>query len=258
MNNKLNIALIQSDIIWESTSENLNNYNKKLSNIGDNVDLIILPEMFATGFTINVDKVKQSIDGEIVLWMKSVALKKEVAIIGSVIIEEDNKLYNRAFFFFPDGTYEYYDKKHLFTLAGEDKVFSYGNKRKIVEYKGWRIMPLVCYDLRFPVWSRNDLDYDLLIYIASWPEKRRYAWQTLLKARAIENMAYVAGVNRVGKDGNRFVYSGDSNVLNPLGESISNFPEYEEKINIIELDKGYLNKVRKSLAFLNDRDNFEL
>ncbi|MEN8137638.1 MAG: amidohydrolase [Bacteroidota bacterium] len=254
----LKLTIVQTDIEWEDVSANLNRYSDKLALTKGKADLIILPEMFSTGFTMNVDKVGQSPDGEIVSWMKSTSLELQTAVLGSVIIKEGNSYFNRAYFFYPDGSFEYYDKKHLFTLAGEEKVFSPGNERKVFEYKGWKIMPLVCYDLRFPVWSRNDLNYDLLIYIASWPDKRRFAWQNLLKARAIENMAYVAGVNRVGLNVKGFDYSGDSAVLNSLGESIFEAKEYEEEVEIVEISKSQLVKTRKVLGFINDIDDFRI
>lgn len=258
MNNELNIAIIQTDIVWESPSDNLSILDKKLIKLDSSVELIVLPEMFATGFTTNAEKVKQTIDGEIVSWMKKTAIDKKVAIFGSVIIDDDNTLYNRAIFVFPNGDIEFYDKKHLFSLAGEDKFFSSGNVRKIITYKGWRIMPLVCYDLRFPVWSRNDMDYDLLIYVANWPERRSYAWQTLLKARAIENMSYVVGANRVGTDGNNIIYSGDSTILNPLGKEIIDSHKYADIINIVTINKEEQINIRKKLSFLNDMDSFEI
>ena len=258
MENNLKIAVIQTDIIWESPSDNLKAYDRKISKLDSSVELLVLPEMFATGFTMNTGKVKQSMDGEILTWMKVTAINNEFAIYGSVIIEEDNKLYNRAIFVFPDGEIEYYDKKHLFTLVGEEKLFSAGNIRKIITYKGWRIMPQVCYDLRFPTWSRNDLNYDLLIYIASWPERRSYAWQTLLKARAIENMSYVIGINRVGIDGNNIAYSGDSAVIDSMGKEVSEIPKYKDCIYSLTLNKNEQDKNRKKFAFLDDKDNFEI
>jgi len=258
MTDKLNIAIFQTDIIWESPTENLAVFNDKLKNIDEDVDLIVMPEMFATGFTNNVNSVKQTMDGEVVSWMKDTAIKHNTAIFGSVIIEEQSLLFNRAIFTFPNGNIEYYDKKHLFSLAGEDKFFNSGNTRKIINYKGWKIMPQVCYDLRFPIWSRNNLDYDLLIYIASWPEKRSLAWQTLLKARAIENMSYVIGVNRIGTDGNNIAYSGDSSITDSMGIEISDIPKYKDCIYTATLDKNIQNQNRKRFAFLDDRDNFEI
>ena len=258
MGNKLKIAIIQTDILWESPSENLENYTSKISSLNSSVELVVLPEMFATGFTMNASKVKQTMNGEIATWMKNTAVSKKLAIYGSIIIEENNKLLNRALFVFPSGDIEYYDKKHLFTLVGEEKLFSSGSIRKIITYKGWRIMPQVCYDLRFPVWSRNNLEYDLLIYIASWPERRSYAWQTLLKARAIENMSYVVGVNRIGSDGNSITYSGDSAVIDNMGNDISNIHKYEDCTVSVIIDKEKLEKDREKFGFLNDGDIFEI
>ena len=259
MNNNLKIAIIQTDIIWESPLENLDVLNNKIDKIDSSVELIVLPEMFATGFTLNVEQVKQTMDGEIVTWMKKVAVDKKIAIFGSVIIDDDyNTLYNRAIFVFPNGKIEFYDKKHLFSLASEDKFFSAGNIRKIITYKGWRIMPQICYDIRFPVWSRNNLNYDLLIYIASWPEIRSNAWQTLLKARAIENMSYTIGVNRVGIDGNNFAYCGDSAIIDSLGKEIYNIPKYKDCTYTLTLDKNKQDKNRDKLAFLQDQDNFDI
>ena len=258
MDNNLKIAIIQTDIVWVSITENLNIYDKKLSNLDTSIELLVLPEMFATGFTINVEEVKQTMEGEVVLWMKQKAKENQVALYGSVIIEDNNKFYNRAIFVFPNGEMEFYDKKHLFSLAGEDTVFSSGNIRKIITYKGWRIMPQVCYDLRFPVWSRNDLNYDLLIYIASWPEKRSHAWQSLLKARAIENMSYVVGVNRIGTDGNNFKYCGDSVIINELGNELIATPKYGEVIKSFTIEKELLIKSREQLSFLDDKDIFKI
>jgi len=258
MTNNLNVALIQSDIIWESPLRNLEKYSQEISSLDKSVELIVLPEMFATGFTTNVENTKQHMDGEIVSWMRNTAIANDTAIFGSVIIEENENIFNRAIFVFPNGEIEIYDKRHLFSLAGEDKDFSPGNIRKIINYKGWKIMPLVCYDLRFPVWSRNDLDYDILIYVANWPRKRSYAWQTLLKARAIENMSYVIGVNRVGIDGNNYKYSGDSLVADPLGVEILKLKEDSEISNNIELNRDDLVKTRNHLSFLNDKDIFEI
>lgn len=258
MNNNLNIAIIQTDIVWESSTESLAKLNDKIIELDPSVELMILPEMFATGFTINVKKVKQAMDGEIVSWIKKTAIEKKVAIYGSVVIEDNHNFYNRAIFAFPNGDIEYYDKKHLFTLAGEDKFFSSGIVRKVITYKGWKIMPLVCYDLRFPVWSRNDLDYDLVLYTANWPERRIYAWNTLLKARAIENMSYVVGTNRVGTDGNNIIYSGESTIINPMGEEILGLPKYTEDIKNMTLNKEEQNNIRKKLSFLDDQDSFKI
>ena len=258
MNNNLKITIIQTDIIWESPLENLGQLNDKINKIDSSVELIVLPEMFATGFTLNVENVKQTMDGEIIAWMKKKAIDRKTAIFGSVIIDDNNTLYNRAVFIHPNGEIEFYDKKHLFTLASEDKFFSAGNIRKIITYKGWKIMPQICYDLRFPIWSRNNLGYDVLIYVASWPERRSNAWQTLLKARAIENMSYVVGVNRVGIDGNNIAYCGDSAVIDSMGKEISNIPKYKDCLYTLTLSKNEQDKNRSKFAFLEDMDSFEI
>ena len=197
----INVTLIQSDIIWEDKVSNLKNYQNKISQI-ESTDLIVLPEMFTTGFSMNPKDISETMSGETIQWMKSNASKMNSAICGSIIIEEDDKYFNRFIWVNPDGSICQYDKKHLFSFAGEDKNYTAGNEKIIIEYKGWKICPLVCYDLRFPVWSRNSEDYDLLIYVANWPTKRKLAWKSLLVARAIENQCYVIGVNRVGKDEN--------------------------------------------------------
>jgi len=258
MDNNLKITIIQTDIIWESPLENLAVLDKKINIIDTSVELIVLPEMFATGFTLNVENVKQTMDGGIVTWMKKTAIYKKTAIFGSVIIDDDNTLYNRAIFVFPNGEIEFYDKKHLFSLANEDKFFSPGNIRKIITYKGWRIMPQICYDLRFPVWSRNNLNYDLLIYVANWPERRSFAWQTLLKSRAIENMSYVVGVNRVGTDGNNIAYSGDSAIIDSMGNEISSVSKYKDCTHTLTLSKKEQDKNRGKFSFLEDKDIFEI
>ena len=256
--NIINIAIVQTDISWEDHSKNIILYNSKLSKLDKSTDLVILPEMFSSGFSMNIDRIKQTMDGEVVTWMRNTAIQKNIAILGSVAIEEDNKVYNRAIFTMPDGSLEYYDKRHLFTLADEHKYFEKGNKRVIINYKGWKIMPLICYDLRFPVWSRNNNEYDILIYIANWPNKRRTAWNNLLKARAIENMSYTIGVNRIGNDNNDIYYTGDSTVINPEGVDIVSPIEKNECLREVSLSKNNLSDIRDKYSFLSDRDNFDI
>ncbi len=222
-----------------------------------NTDLIILPEMFTTGFTMKPRHIAEPIDGETVQWMKDIASANECAVTGSVVITEDNKYYNRLLFVFPDGTIKQYDKRHLFSLAGEEKEYTAGSKRLIVEYKGWKICPLVCYDVRFPVFSRNTEEYDLLLYVANWPQVRITAWDALLKARAIENMCYTVGVNRTGYDANDYYHPGHSQVLDALGTVIEKL-EAEQVAITITLSKTELEATRKKFGFLNDRDNFIL
>lgn len=256
MKNKLKTAIIQTDLLWENPSGNKKEFDKRIDAI--DADLIILPEMFTTGFTMNPKDLAENMNGETLRWMKRKASEKKALIIGSLIIEEDKKYYNRLIAAFPDGNINYYDKKHLFTYAREDRVFTAGNKHLIIEYQGFRIMPLICYDLRFPVWARNTQNYDLLIYVANWPIPRIKAWDLLLKARAIENMSYVIGVNRVGSDDNKIQYSGHSAVLDAFGEEILSFAENESGIKSIILDLDHIKKVRKRFGFLNDRDRFTI
>lgn len=256
MDNKLKVVLIQSDLVWENPEENRINFTNKITGILQDVDLIILPEMFTTGFTMNANEVAETMKGHTVEWMQTIASQKKCAIIGSVVIKENDKLYNRALFVRPDGKVQSYDKHHTFTLAGEHKVYSQGKHQVLLEYKGWKICPLICYDLRFPVWSRNISDYDLLIYVANWPKVRITAWDTLLKARAIENMSYCIGVNRIGLDGNDHEYVGHSAAYDVLGNRIDDLDDETEGIAIVTLDKKDITTYRDKLGFLNDRDHF--
>ncbi|MCD2257944.1 amidohydrolase [Psychroserpens luteolus] len=258
MQNQLNVALIQSSLVWENPVQNRINLRDKIETISEPLDLIVLPEMFTTGFTMNPKDVAESIDGVTVKWMTNIAKEKHSAIVGSCIIKENEKFYNRLLFVEPNGKINSYDKRHTFTLAGEDKVYESGKDRLVVDYKGWKICPLVCYDLRFPVFARNTDDYDVILYVANWPKVRISAWDTLLKARAIENMSYCIGVNRVGLDSNSYEYSGHSAAYDVLGERIDNIPIGKEAIAIVTLDKMHISKYRTKLGFLNDRDTFTL
>ncbi len=195
----LSLSIVQTELVWENPKANFKKFEELLHPLSGKTDLIVLPEMFTTGFSMNPKALYDMPDGETLNWLKQQAKHTNAAVIGSVIIKEEGEFYNRLFFVKPDGTSYTYDKKHLFTLAGEHKHYKPGNNRLIVDYKGWRICPLICYDLRFPVWARYKGDYDCLIYVANWPERRIHAWDTLLKARAIENQVYVAGLNRIGK-----------------------------------------------------------
>lgn len=258
MNEKLKITIIQSELHWENAEANRVMFSGKIQNIEGETDLIILPEMFTTGFSMNAKNLAEENNGETLQWMISEAQKKNCAIMGSVIISENDKFYNRLFFVFPNGSFQKYDKKHTFTLAKENETYSAGKERLIVNYKDWRICPLVCYDLRFPVWARNTEDYDVLIYAANWPKVRTIAWDTLLQARAIENMAYCVGVNRVGFDGNDHEYIGHSVVYDVLGKQISTADFETEFTETIVLEKEHIESNRKHLQFLNDRDSFTL
>ncbi|NVJ88048.1 MAG: amidohydrolase [Flavobacteriaceae bacterium] len=258
MSNSLVVAGIQANLFWENPKKNIAFFEEKILALDDTVDLVVLPEMFTSGFTMNPMSVAETINGNTISWMKSIAKKKNVAITGSIVIEEENQYYNRLFFVKPNGNFFTYDKKHTFTLAGENKAYKAGEKKIIVEYKGWKICPLICYDLRFPVWARNIENYDLLIYMANWPVARIKAWDTLLKARAIENMSYTIGVNRIGLDDNNYEYSGNSLIIDYLGQVIANAKDNKEEIIVAELLKTKQEKVRKKLGFLNDKDTFTL
>jgi predicted amidohydrolase len=214
--------------------------------------------MFTTGFTMNASEHAESMEGDTLLWMKGIAAEKNSVVCGSIIVVERKKFYNRLLWVQPDGQVHFYDKRHLFRMAGEHKTFSGGNKKLIVEWKGWRICPMVCYDLRFPVWSRNVNDYDLLLYVANWPQRRKYAWNQLLIARAIENQCYVAGVNRVGLDGQNITYSGDSVVLDPLGQKRSSLKTLATAIETVTLNGKTLSELRKEFPVLMDADQFKI
>jgi predicted amidohydrolase len=256
--NNLKVSFIQSHLHWENPVENRAQFSEKIQSILEEIDLIILPEMFTTGFTMNASEVAEPHKGISFQWMQEQAKLKNAAITGSLIIEEDGKYYNRLYFVFPDGSFQQYDKRHTFTLAGEHAIFENGNERLVVTYKGWSICPLICYDLRFPVWARNTAEYHVLIYCANWPKRRITAWDTLLKARAIENMSYCIGVNRVGLDGNGHEYTGHSAAYDVLGERFEN-PIFEsDGISTVTLDMDHLIVSRKHLQFLNDRDRFNL
>lgn len=258
MENSLNIAIIQTTLVWENREQNRKNFSEKIYAISQEIDLIILPEMFTTGFTVHAESNAETMEGSTVTWLKNLAKEKNCAIIGSLIIADKVNYFNRLVFTYPTGDVKTYDKRHTFTLAGEDKVYTAGRKKLIVEYKGWKICPLICYDLRFPVWTRNTDDYDLLIYLANWPKPRINAWNTLLKARAIENMTYCVGVNRIGRDKNGFEYNGNSKVYDSLGIQISTIKPNDDITEIIQLDKQHLIKTREKFRFLDDRDDFLL
>jgi predicted amidohydrolase len=253
----MKVTLIQSPLIWESPKQNQNYFEAKINSISESTDLIVLPEMFTTGFTMSPGNVAETMQGETITWLKALAKAKKSAITGSLVIEENNNFYNRMVFVFPSGEIQFYDKKHLFTLAGEDKVYTSGTQKVIVNYLDWTICLQVCYDLRFPVFSRNSEDYDLLIYVASWPKTRINAWDALLKARAIENLSYAIGVNRIGEDNNGYQYTGHSQVVDYLGEYLVE-PNESEAVFSVELDRRKMMLTRQKLGFLNDRDDFQI
>jgi len=261
----LKISLIQTSLHWEDTAKNLEMLSGKIDSIKDDTDLILLPEMFSTGFSMQPEKFSEKMDGPSVGWMKEKAIAKNCVVCGSLIIEEGGKYYNRLIWMRPDGTHEQYDKRHLFRYAKEDEHYTPGSKKIIVDLKGWKICPLVCYDLRFPLWSRNKWShelgipaYDILLYVANWPERRNHPWKTLLLARAIENQCYVIGLNRVGDDGNKIGHSGDSAVIDPKGEVISKVKALEEVTETVTLSYKELEEFRKIFPVGLDADEFEI
>ena len=256
--NDFKITIIQSQLHWENPLANHKLFSEKITSISEETHLIILPEMFTTGFSMNAEVLAEEKDGPTLPWMQKLAKEKESAITGSIIIKDKKHYYNRLYFVHPNGNYQHYDKKHTFTLAGEHRTYAAGNDVVTVDYKGWKIRPLICYDLRFPVWARNTQDYDVLIYVANWPKKRIAALDALLKARAIENMSYCVGVNRVGLDGNGHEYTGHSAVYDVLGELISTSDFEQEFAETITLSRNHVVSNRKHLHFLNDRDKFNL
>lgn len=257
----LTITTIQSNLHWEDKAANLSMFEKKINSIEDKTEIVVLPEMFSIGFSMNVEKLAETMKGETIQWMKRISAENNIILTGSLIIEQDGNYFNRLIWMLPSGEYGHYDKRHRFALAGEDEKYTAGTQRLIASVKGWKINLLVCYDLRFPVWSRQtplsggESEYDVLIYVANWPERRSIAWKTLLAARAIENQCYVVGVNRVGNDGNNIYHSGDSMVVGPLGEILYHSSD-EEDIFTIALDKTYLQSVREKFPFWKDADDF--
>jgi|TARA_B110000977_G_scaffold199919_1_gene288717 omega-amidase len=258
MQNELKIMAIQADLAWENPQQNRVFFEEKIKALDADVDLIVLPEMFTTGFTMHPAKVAEKMDGLSVSWMQKIAQEKQTALCGSLVISENGDFYNRLVFVHPSGAIETYNKRHSFTLAGEDKVYTAGTEKINIAYKGWKICPLICYDLRFPVWARNTDNYDLLIFMANWPIARIKAWDTLLKARAIENMSYVIGINRTGTDANNYSYSGNSLVIDYLGEELSSLQKNEIGVIGATLKKDKQDRIRKKLGFLKDMDSFNI
>lgn len=257
MKKELKIALLQTDIAWENAKQNRDNYSKAFADLDKKTDVVVLPEMLNTGFTMNAEVVAETMDGETVSWLKKQSKKLGVAICGSLIITENNKFHNRFIWAENGEIIVQYNKRHLFRMAEEHHTFSPGVTRPEIHYKSWRIMPRVCYDLRFPVWSRSN-KFDLQIYVACWPEARVGAWDKLLRARAIENQCYVIGVNRIGTDGNGIKYSGHSIVIDPKGEAMT--PENNEAQGWINatIDLESLEDFRKKFPVFMDSDRFDL
>jgi omega-amidase len=266
----LSITLVQTALYWEDKAANLQMLQEKITAIKKPTHIVVLPEMFSTGFSMNPETLAETMDGPTVQWMRDLAIQKKIILTGSLIIEESGSYYNRLVWMLPNGQYSYYDKRHLFGYAGEDKKYTRGNRRLIASVNGWRVALQVCYDLRFPVWSRQNpppaagdgqkeeaAEYDMLLYVANWPQRRSTAWTTLLRARAIENQCYVVGVNRVGEDGNGIGHSGDSMVIDPLGDILYHKTD-EEDVFTVTLDKVSLEEVRAKFPFLQDADAFNM
>lgn len=265
----ISVAAVQSQLFWEDKEANLHMFGEKIRAISTPLDLLVLPEMFSTGFSMNAKQLAEPMDGPTLAWMQKQADKLNSFVTGSFIVEEKGNYFNRLLWVRPDGTFTHYDKRHLFRLAGEEKTYTAGDTKIIVDLHGWKVCPLVCYDLRFPIWSRNrwtaidddtDLvaDYDLLIYVANWPERRVKAWKTLLMARAMENISYVIGVNRIGNDGNNILHSGDSVILDFKGDSLKNAVISRDEIISETLSYQLLTEFRKSFPAGMDADNFQL
>ena len=267
MGKDLRVTTLQTTLYWEDPVKNIRKLNRQLKPIKrDSSDVIVLPEMFNTGFTMNAEKVAELEGGFTMQWMSEISSSLNSSICGSLIIKEKKKFYNRFIWMNPNGSYQNYDKRHLFRMGGEDKIFTAGKESVVIECNGWVICPQVCYDLRFPVWSRNRMeregkkiifDYDVLLYVASWPSVRKFAWQQLLIARAIENQSYLIGVNRIGKDGLGSTYEGGSTILNPFGEKI-NKATNKKLLETITLSMKKLQEIRKKFPVFFDADNFKL
>ncbi len=257
MTNTLKIAAIQVDLAWQKPLKNRVYFERLLPNLAtQNVDLVVLPEMFSTGFTMQTEEFAEEMNGTTVQWLQNCAKSYNFLLTGSLIIKEKGQFFNRQIFAFPNEELQYYDKRHLFRMGGEDKHYTAGAKRVIVTYKGWRICPQICYDLRFPVWSRNCDDYDLLLYVANFPTARRKVWNTLLAARSIENQCYVVGCNRIGNDGNGLAHSGDTQILSPKGEILAAAEENMPSTMIFTLNKEDLYAFREKFPVHLDADDF--
>lgn len=262
MNDELAISLFQLDLYWEDIEANLAQFEEHIWQIDGKTDIIVLPEMFTTGFTMQPELVSEPMNGKTFRWMKQISAQTDALVIGSYVIKENQQYYNRLFAVRPDGSYEKYDKRHLF-LGGEDKHYSGGKERLLINWRGWNILPLICYDLRFPVWSRNqkagsdEHEYDLMVYIANWPAARIYAWTTLLKARAIENQSYCVGVNRIGKGGNKLDYTGQSAIYDYLGQDVCQLEDHAT-VETVRVSKADMQKFQQSFTFQKDGDGFDI
>jgi omega-amidase len=254
----LKITLFQGYLFWKNIDKNLQNITLRLSNIREKTNLIVLPEMFNTGFSMNAAELAEPMGGKTMNWMHQIAQDYNCVVTGSIIIKEDEKYYNRLIWMRPDGSHEHYDKRHLFALGKEHQTYTAGTKKLIVDLNGWKVCPMICYDLRFPVWLRNvDGEYDLLLIVANWPERRALHWRTLIPARAVENQAYVIGLNRVGHDGNEVYHSGDSTCIDPNGNVVY-YKRDEEDVYTFSIIADEVKKTRRALPFLKDADEFNI
>jgi len=249
---------VQLDIIWQQPQANRDRIDELLDEHAAESDIVILPEMFSTGFSMDAEALAETMEGPTMQWMADLADRKDAVICGSIIIKESGNYYNRFVWMHPGGMYHTYDKRHLFKMAEEEKVYTRGEERVIINFQGWKISPMICYDLRFPVWSRNDVDYDLLIYVANWPEPRAHHWRTLLRARAIENQAYVIGVNRVGTDGKDHNYIGDTCIADPASDDLILHTTASNDVTTTVLSLEKLKAVREKLPFLVDQDEYKI
>ncbi|MES2134423.1 MAG: amidohydrolase [Bacteroidota bacterium] len=256
---ELIVTTVQTQLYWEDPDKNLAHLSEKLRTVGI-TDMIVLPEMFTTGFTMKPELLAEEHGGKGLQWMQKNAAEKKCVIVGSISVKEHGNYYNRLYWVKPDGHFLCYDKRHLFSMGKEDEHYKKGNQKIVVEYKGWKICPLVCYDLRFPVWSRNTKQdpYDVLIYVANWPEVRSYPWKQLLIARAIENQCYVVGVNRIGVDGHQINHTGDSAIINPKGELLNKTKANEDMAESISISYDALQDFRRAFPVLNDAENFSI
>jgi predicted amidohydrolase len=247
------ISIIQTDLVWENKKANLANLDSKIKLLAGKTDLIVLPEMFTTGFSMNPSYLAETMEGETMQWLSAQAHSAKAAIMGSFIAEENQKYYNRLVFMRPDGTFHFYDKRHLFSMANEHLHYTAGTQKMIVEWRDMKINMMICYDLRFPAWSYNTESYDILIYVANWPQRRATHWKALLAARAIENQSFVIGVNRVGTDANDLYYSGDSSILSPIGDILYQKADIED-IFTVEIQRTTIQDIRERMPFLKDKD----
>lgn len=257
MSSHLRVTLVQTELAWQDPAANRRGLAGHFRGLAGHTDLVVLPEMFSTGFSMEAEQLAEDMGGPTIGWLREEAASLGCVITGSLIVRDAGRCFNRLVWARPDGSLEYYDKRHLFRLANEQQHYAAGTRRLVTEIKGWRVCPLICYDLRFPVWSRSRGDYDLLIYVANWPQRRAHAWVTLLKARAIENLSYVVGVNRVGRDGNGTSYAGDSVALDFLGQSLSS-EGGGDRVETVVLDLESLQAYRSSFPAMLDADPYEI